>query len=442
VVHTVDQTRGRTRGRRLIRDRSRRSTETLARAASIGAGVILLLASVAAGPVVAASCKGSSHAAPVLTAGKASPGTGTPATTITFSVRYKDAANCAPTSITVSIVGGGTYAMSGPGSGFAGGVTFVVSRALPPGTWDYNFSATSGTGAGEKTGVLTKTTPNRVVITAPTPPPTPKPTPKPTPAPTPKPTPKPPPPPTPRPTPPPKPAATPAPTHKTAPVATPVPTSAPVASTGSPSPGSSDGAAPSPTDGLVGGGTAFGGSGPGDGDGRGDGDGLAPTPPVYGPSAPYALRFGHDSGPGTVAVGLVSAATSVLALGVLGAAARRRRRDNVALAVEAVAAAPVAAAPPPPLPPPPDPNAPAPWQTLTGRAPARFDGAAKGGAERRTISYRFVRLSDGPDDLRSREIGRLDRGDEVEVIGEHEGMLQVRTATGILGWVPRVVIVG
>jgi hypothetical protein len=40
------------------------------------------------------------------------------------------------------------------------------------------------------------------------------------------------------------------------------------------------------------------------------------------------------------------------------------------------------------------------------------------------------------------EIGRLDRGDEVEVLGEQDGMLQVRTPTGLLGWVPRVVIVG
>ena len=61
--------------------------------------------------------------------------------------------------------------------------------------------------------------------------------------------------------------------------------------------------------------------------------------------------------------------------------------------------------------------------------------------ERKTIGYRFVRVSDGPDDLRSREVGRLDRGDEVEIIAEHEGMLQVRTSNGLMGWVPRVVIV-
>ena len=95
-----------------------------------------------------------------------------------------------------------------------------------------------------------------------------------------------------------------------------------------------------------------------------------------------------------------------------------------------------------PVPPPPGPPTPPPWQTLTGRAPAKFVGGAAANVDRKTISYRFVRLSDGPDDLRSREIGRLDRGDEVEVLGEQDGMLHVRTATGLIGWVPRVVIVG
>jgi SH3-like domain-containing protein len=62
--------------------------------------------------------------------------------------------------------------------------------------------------------------------------------------------------------------------------------------------------------------------------------------------------------------------------------------------------------------------------------------------ERRTIGYRLVRMTEGPDDIRSREVGRLDRGDEVDVIGEHEGFLKVRTPSGLEGWVPRVVIIG
>jgi hypothetical protein len=155
----------------------------------------------------------------------------------------------------------------------------------------------------------------------------------------------------------------------------------------------------------------------------------------------FMLGRSHDSGPGTVAVGLVSAAASVLAVGALGAAAKRRRRDQAASIVAPLAFVAAAAQSSPALPPQ-DPDAPMPWQTLTGRAPAVFAAGAATGVERRTVSYRFVRVSDGPDDLRSREVGRVDRGDEVEVIAEHEGMLQVRTATGLVGWVPRVVIVG
>ena len=74
--------------------------------------------------------------------------------------------------------------------------------------------------------------------------------------------------------------------------------------------------------------------------------------------------------------------------------------------------------------------------------PARFGASPKAGVERRTIGYRLVRVSDGPDDIRSKEVGRLDRGDEVEVIAEHENFLRVRSPSGLEGWVPRVVIVG
>ncbi len=47
------------------------------------------------------------------------------------------------------------------------------------------------------------------------------------------------------------------------------------------------------------------------------------------------------------------------------------------------------------------------------------------------MSYRRVRLSDGPDDVGSRELDRLDRGDEVEIVGSFEGFLQVRTPEGV-----------
>ena len=68
--------------------------------------------------------------------------------------------------------------------------------------------------------------------------------------------------------------------------------------------------------------------------------------------------------------------------------------------------------------------------------------AATGKNERYQIGYQSVRLGDGPDDLRSTELGRLDRGDEVEILGSHEGFLQVRTPAGLTGWIPRQTITG
>lgn len=79
---------------------------------------------------------------------------------------------------------------------------------------------------------------------------------------------------------------------------------------------------------------------------------------------------------------------------------------------------------------------------VQARVPARFATPARPGAERHVITYRWVRLSDGPDERASNEMLRLDRGDEIEVIGEYEGALHVRTSDGLEGWVPRVVIVG
>jgi hypothetical protein len=64
------------------------------------------------------------------------------------------------------------------------------------------------------------------------------------------------------------------------------------------------------------------------------------------------------------------------------------------------------------------------------------------GSERFRIGYRSVRLGDGPDEFRSTELGRLDRGDEVEILGSHEGFLQVRTLAGLTGWIPRHTITG
>jgi hypothetical protein len=77
-----------------------------------------------------------------------------------------------------------------------------------------------------------------------------------------------------------------------------------------------------------------------------------------------------------------------------------------------------------------------------GRAPLLFDRPAAAGVDRQTVAYRYVRVSAGPDDLRFPELARLDRRDEVEVLGSEAGFLQVRTPDGIVGWVPRIVLVG
>ena len=134
----------------------------------------------AAQPVHAASCKGASHAI-TLSAGTASPRSGTTATGITFSVSYASNAGCAPSSVTVDVAGLGTYPLDSGGSDFAVGETFTRTMTLPAGVHTYTFSATGGTGTGEQSIILTSVNPDAVAITAPTPVPTPAPTPVPPP---------------------------------------------------------------------------------------------------------------------------------------------------------------------------------------------------------------------------------------------------------------------
>jgi hypothetical protein len=170
---------------------------------TIAATLVLLLP--AAPPVHAASCKGASHAI-TLSAGAASPRSGTTATGITFSVHYSSNAGCAPSSVTVDVAGLGTYQLDSGGSDYAGGETFTRTMTLPVGVHTYTFGATGGTGTGEQSIILTSVNPDAVAITAPTPVPTPSPTPVP-----------PPPPPTPKPAAPPP--STPAPAAPAAPAA-------------------------------------------------------------------------------------------------------------------------------------------------------------------------------------------------------------------------------
>jgi SH3-like domain-containing protein len=71
-----------------------------------------------------------------------------------------------------------------------------------------------------------------------------------------------------------------------------------------------------------------------------------------------------------------------------------------------------------------------------------FDGPPATGVERAKIGYRKVRVSSAPDSVRSVELGRLDRGDEVEILDSFEGFLQVRTPDDVIGWILRHTIVG
>jgi hypothetical protein len=60
--------------------------------------------------------------------------------------------------------------------------------------------------------------------------------------------------------------------------------------------------------------------------------------------------------------------------------------------------------------------------------------------EFRRLRYRMVRLSAGPDELRSAEIGRLDQGDEVELMESYGAYWKVRVPTGQIGWIHRMTL--
>jgi SH3-like domain-containing protein len=72
-----------------------------------------------------------------------------------------------------------------------------------------------------------------------------------------------------------------------------------------------------------------------------------------------------------------------------------------------------------------------------------FDHAVLAYAEERElrrVRYRMVRLSDGPDEILSYEIGRLDKDDEVEVLDRTGVYVRVRTPSGVEGWVHRTTL--
>jgi hypothetical protein len=66
--------------------------------------------------------------------------------------------------------------------------------------------------------------------------------------------------------------------------------------------------------------------------------------------------------------------------------------------------------------------------------------AAETTHERRRIRYRMVRLADSPDEILGQEIGRLDEGDEVELLQRSGLYWQVRTPLGEVGWVHKMTL--
>ena len=350
----------------------------LATALLLGAGTALL----GPPPAFALSCSGA-HQSTLDTPG-ISLRVGSTSTAFTFTVRYRDTANCRPRVVNLRMPGVGTFPMEkGTGLRFRVGVPYSITLNLPAGRWPYRFTAASGTGAGDKTVTLRIAKP-MVVAEEPTPaPPT---------------------------------AGEPPPP---APGEMPPPASTDAAPSGSPDPR----ATIHPTDGRV----------PPRPSGTSGFDFHIPPifgGPVGGVVGPWMgftglgiaifwllLRRRPDRPMGAGAGGPSSAA-----LGLPGSA-----REDASIprwlrpSLQAARAAG--------------------WGVPPPRAAVRFLGPAAPGVDRREIGYRLVRVADGPDDLKSDEVGRFDRGDQVEVLESKGAFVRVRGADGLEGWVHQAAII-
>jgi hypothetical protein len=84
-----------------------------------------------------------------------------------------------------------------------------------------------------------------------------------------------------------------------------------------------------------------------------------------------------------------------------------------------------------------------PLRSATVNYKLTFDSGVVGsveGRERRRIRYRVVRLLDAPDELRSREIGVLDQGDEVALLERSGSFWLVLCPDGGQGWVHKMTL--
>jgi hypothetical protein len=82
------------------------------------------------------------------------------------------------------------------------------------------------------------------------------------------------------------------------------------------------------------------------------------------------------------------------------------------------------------------------WGTRSTRESLVFDTPPAPDVERCRVAYRLVRLSSMADEVLGEEIGRLDRGDEVDVLAHEGGFCWVRTPSGAEGWVPGLTLTG
>ncbi len=74
------------------------------------------------------------------------------------------------------------------------------------------------------------------------------------------------------------------------------------------------------------------------------------------------------------------------------------------------------------------------------RAALRFREPAASGTVRAIVGYRLVRVSSEPDEVASDEVGRVDRGDEVEIMHEEGSYVLIRTPDDTVGWVHRTTL--
>ena len=84
-----------------------------------------------------------------------------------------------------------------------------------------------------------------------------------------------------------------------------------------------------------------------------------------------------------------------------------------------------------------------PTRSVAGSHRMSFDTGSAGGPigrERRVVRYSVVRLLDAPDELRSAEIGQIDRGDEVQLIERSGSYWLVLCPDGRQGWLHKMTL--